>query len=55
MANHYATTESRIDELEIGFELLLPSGMDGVPPMNFVIDGISSSTIRALANHRRSG
>lgn len=40
MANHYATTESRIDELEIGFELLLPSGMDGVPPMNFVIDGI---------------
>ena len=40
MAKHYATTESRIDEVEIGFELLLPSGMDGVPPMNFVIDGI---------------
>jgi hypothetical protein len=40
MANHYATTESRIDEVEIGFELLLPPGMDGVPPMNFVVDGI---------------
>jgi hypothetical protein len=40
MAKHYATTESRIDEVQIGFELLLPSGMDGVPPTNFVIDGI---------------
>jgi hypothetical protein len=40
MAKHYATTESRIEELEIGFELLLPSGMDGVPPAIFVIDGI---------------
>jgi hypothetical protein len=40
MAKHYATTESRIDEVKIGFELLLPSGIDGVPPMTFVIDGI---------------
>ena len=40
MAKHYATTESRIDEVEIGFELLLPSGIDGVPPMTFVIDRI---------------
>jgi hypothetical protein len=40
MAKHYATTESRIDEVKIGFELLLPSGIDGVPPTTFVIDGI---------------
>jgi hypothetical protein len=40
MARHYATTEIRVDELEIGFEVLLPSGMDGVPPTNFVVDGI---------------
>ena len=30
MAKHYATTEIRVEEVEIGFELLLPSGMDGV-------------------------
>jgi hypothetical protein len=49
MAKHYATTEIRIDKVEIGFELLLPSGMptkrgrhaqDGEPPTKFVIDGI---------------
>jgi hypothetical protein len=40
MAKHYAITESRIDDVEIGFELLLPSGIDGVPPTIFVIDGI---------------
>jgi hypothetical protein len=40
MAKHYATTESRVDEVKIGFELLLPSGIDGVPPTTFVIDGI---------------
>ncbi|HEX3447370.1 MAG TPA: hypothetical protein VHS97_03920 [Isosphaeraceae bacterium] len=40
MAKHYATTESRIDEVKIGFELLLPSGIDGVLPTTFVIDGI---------------
>jgi hypothetical protein len=40
MAKHYATTEIRVDEVEIGFELLLPSGMEGVPPANFVVDGI---------------
>jgi hypothetical protein len=40
MAKHNATTESRIDEVEIGFELLLPSGIDGVSPTTFVIDGI---------------
>jgi len=40
MAKHYATTQSRVDEVAIGFELLLPSGIDGVPPTIFVIDGI---------------
>jgi hypothetical protein len=41
MAKHYATTEIRVDEVEIGFELLLPSGMDGVPPANIiVVDGV---------------
>jgi hypothetical protein len=40
MGKHNATTESRIDEVEIGFELLLPSSIDGVPPATFVIDGI---------------
>ena len=41
MAKHYATTEIRVDEVEIGFELLLPSGMDGVPSANIiVVDGV---------------
>ena len=40
MAKHYATTEIRVEEVEIGFELLLPSGMDGVPPANFIVDGV---------------
>ena len=40
MAKHYATTEIRVDEVEIGFELLLPSGMDGVPPANVIVDGV---------------
>jgi hypothetical protein len=40
MAKHYATTEIRIDKVEIGFEVLLPSDIDGVPPTKFVIDGI---------------
>jgi hypothetical protein len=40
MAKHYATTVIRVEELEIGFELLLPSGMDGVPPASFIVDGI---------------
>jgi hypothetical protein len=40
MAKHYATSVVRAKELKIGFELLLPSGMDGVPPAHFVIDGI---------------
>lgn len=40
MAKHYATTDIRVDEVEIGFEMLLPSGIDGVPPANFVVDGI---------------
>ncbi|BBZ42075.1 hypothetical protein [Mycobacterium conspicuum] len=40
MAKHYATTRVRADEVEIGFELLLPSGMDGVPPAHFVVDGV---------------
>jgi hypothetical protein len=40
MAKHYATTAIRIDDVEIGFELLLPSGMEGVPPAHFVVDGI---------------
>lgn len=40
MAKHYATTQIRADEVEIGFELLLPSGMDGVPPANFIVDGV---------------
>jgi hypothetical protein len=40
MAKHYATTAGRIDEVEIGFELLLPSGMEGVPPTKFVVDGV---------------
>ncbi len=40
MAKHYATTQIRADEVEIGFELLLPSGMDGVPPAHFVVDGV---------------
>jgi hypothetical protein len=49
MAKHYATTVVRVEELEIGFELLLPSGMDGVPPANFVIDGIK------LIDDKRAG
>jgi hypothetical protein len=40
MAKHYATSVVSVEELKIGFELLLPSGMDGVPPAHFVIDGI---------------
>jgi hypothetical protein len=40
MAKHYATTEIHVDEVEIGFELILPSGMDGVPPANFIVDGV---------------
>ena len=40
MAKHYATTEIRVDELEIGFEVILPSGMDGVPPAHFVVDAV---------------
>jgi hypothetical protein len=40
MAKHYATTEIRADEVEIGFELLMPSGMDGVPPANIIVDGV---------------
>lgn len=40
MAKHYATTVIRVEELEIGYELILPSGMEGVPPANFVVDGI---------------
>jgi hypothetical protein len=40
MAKHYATTEIRIDKVEIGFEVLLPSGIDGVPPTRFLIDRI---------------
>ena len=40
MAKHYATTDIRVDEVEVGFEMLLPSGIDGVPPANFVVDGI---------------
>jgi hypothetical protein len=40
MAKHYATTEIRIDEVEVGFEVLLPSGIDGVPPANFIVDGV---------------
>ena len=40
MGKHYATTEIRIDKVEIGFEVLLPSDIDGVPPTKFVIDGI---------------
>ena len=49
MAKHYATTESRVDEVKIGFELLLPSGIDGVPPTTFVIDGIK------LINNKAAG
>ena len=40
MAKHYATTEIRVDEVEMGFELVLQSGMDGVPAANFVVDGV---------------
>jgi hypothetical protein len=40
MAKHYATTDIRVDEVEVGFEMLLASGIDGVPPANFVVDGI---------------
>jgi hypothetical protein len=40
MAKHYATTEVHIDKVEIGFEVLLPSGIDGVPPTTFVVDGM---------------
>jgi hypothetical protein len=40
MAKHYATAVVRVEDLEIGFELLLPSGIDGVPPANFIVDGI---------------
>ena len=40
MAKHYATTEIRVEEVEIGFELLVPSGIDGVPPTNFIVDGV---------------
>jgi hypothetical protein len=40
MAKHYATTEICVDEVEIGFELLMPSGIDGVPPANFIVDGV---------------
>ena len=32
MARHYATTEIRVDKVEMGFEVFLPSGIDGVPP-----------------------
>ena len=41
MAKHYATTQIRADEVQIGFELLLPSGIDGLPPANFVVDSSS--------------
>jgi hypothetical protein len=55
MAKHYATSVVRVEELEIGFELLLPSGMDGVPPATSSSTGSSSSMTSALAKHPKSG
>ena len=50
MAKHYATTVICVEELEIGYEMILPSGMDGVPPANFVVDGI-----KLVASQRSGG
>ena len=50
MAKHYATPVICVEELEIGYELILPSGMEGVPPAHFVVDGI-----KLIANERTAG
>lgn len=40
MAKHYATAVIPVADVEIGFELLLPSGRDGLPPAKFIVDAV---------------